>query len=132
MIPPKAFMPRFSLGNVALFVGTGPVAAAKYGIVGFAKAVALTFIGPSEAGVAIAVGVTPRVELKATVNSPAWEELAIPESKNSRKSMICVPAPPFTAIHCVAATLKRVGEYDVLGVRKTRFAMLDFLSLLGD
>jgi hypothetical protein len=95
MIPPKAFIPRLTLLTVAELLAVLPVAAATYGMTVLPETSAVAFCcsGPSEFGVAKAVGVVgvpPGVRVKAAT----VEAEAKPETRTSRMSTTCVEEPP--------------------------------------
>src|SRR4029434_4572349 len=98
MMPPNKLSDRFSLGKDTLFDGIGPVPAAKYATTTEEIAVALTTNGPSLPGEARAVGVTLCVDEQPAIMPATVDAVAMPDTRNSRMSTICVVAPPLSAM----------------------------------
>src|SRR6516164_7869173 len=88
---------------------------------------------PSEAFGADVVNAAPPAALSSAVTRenrkpPSVEAEARPEIRISSTSMIAVPLPPLTAIHCgvvgeVIAEPAAEAIHDILSVEKTRFAI---------
>jgi hypothetical protein len=99
MIPPNRLSARLRCASVTILDGVGPVVAATNETTGAARAAVAGCIGPSELGAARGVGVVSRVETRAKFIAATVDDVALPETRISRTSVVWVPEAPFRAMN---------------------------------